>query len=78
MMLVVRGFAERLAKKTDIDSAMGLRARKIEILAPINGGGVYAFDVPQELKVIWQAPEKANIEKYKALRLENERRKAHK
>ena len=60
-----RGFAERLAKKTDIDSAMGLRARKIEILAPINGGGVYAFDLPQELKVIWQPPEKANIEKYK-------------
>jgi hypothetical protein len=60
-----RGFAEKLAKKVDIDSSMGLRARKIKMLAPIHGAGVYAFDVPQAVKVIWQPPENTKIEKFK-------------
>lgn len=60
-----RGYADTLAKKAEIDSSMGLRARKIQMLAPIHGAGIYAFDVPQEIKVIWTPPANSNLDEYK-------------
>ena len=60
-----RGFADQLAKKTEIDSTMGLRARKIKLITPIHGAGIYAFDLPQEVKAIWEPPASSSIEKFK-------------